>query len=189
MWQAELFSMPNRWRWRLLERECELFTGVRGVWRRNMQVFWRVGKEWFLKRRRAPGKSGGSRWKQIYPKTPLNSSSQREGGQFYHEGDKCALELPGQTGDGESQHWELPGADLDEQEEWNGRSTSWENAAQEVGRQLDWRQLILFTWQVTRETLSSRAGQPNIFQFFYWLHFDQHLCVHLCERIFSGNYY
>ena len=26
-----------------------------------------------------------------------------------------------------------------------------------------------FTWQVTRETLSSRAGQTNIFQFLVWL--------------------
>ena len=45
------------------------------------------------------------------------TSSQREGGQFYHEGDKCAFQLPGQTGGGESQHRELPGAYLDESEE------------------------------------------------------------------------
>ena len=64
----------------------------------------------------------------------------------------------------------LFGGLFDEPEEWDGRSESWENAAQEVGRQLEWRQLFLFTWQVTRETLSSRAGQPNIFQFFFWLH-------------------
>ena len=28
--------------------------------------------------------------------------------------------------------------------EWDGRSESWENAAQEVGRQLEWRQLFSF---------------------------------------------
>ena len=44
-----------------------------------------------------------------------------------------------------------------------------------------------FTWQVTRETLSSRAGQTNIFQFFVWLATDNNW-IFLCGlTLFAGS--
>ena len=43
-----MFPLPNRWRRWLLARELKLFTSVRGLWQRDLQVLWRVGKEWFL---------------------------------------------------------------------------------------------------------------------------------------------
>ena len=99
MWPSELFSMQNRWRWWLLAWKCDLLTGVRGVWRGDLQIFCQVRSKWIFTRRRAPCKSGGSRWKQINPETQLNSPSQREGGEFHNESDRCALKLPRQTGD------------------------------------------------------------------------------------------
>ena len=95
MWPPKLFSLQNWWRWRLLARECDLLSGARGVWRRNLQVFWRVRSKWIHTRRRAPNKARRIRWKQINTKTPLKSSSQWEACEFYYEGDRCTFKLPG----------------------------------------------------------------------------------------------
>ena len=93
------------------------------------------------------------------------------------EGDRQLQRPLGQANHGECPNIHIPRNSVDESEEWDGGSASWENAAQEslVGRKLEagWRQFqLLFARQVTRETSSSRAGQTNIFQFFVWLATD-----------------
>ena len=175
----------------LLERECHIWYFLQGLWRESQFLQRWDRQKCFHERRWTPWQVDSSRWGKFCTVAPFFAPSPGEGGGggVRDEGDWLLQHPLGSANHGECPDINFSGGVSDEQEEWNGRSTSWENAAQEVGWQLDWRQLILFTWQVTRETLSSRAGQPNIFQFFYWLHFDQHLFVCLFERNFvSGNY-